>query len=42
MFLDEKNEVKKNAIDEIIYALVLDLAPKYFYEIIVDVSYGQH
>jgi hypothetical protein len=36
MFLDEKNEVKRNGIDEVVYAIVLELAPKYFYEIVVD------
>lgn len=35
-FLDEKNETKKNGIDEVVYALVLDLAPKYFYNVVVD------
>ena len=36
VYLDEKNEVKRNGIDEVVYAIVLDLAPKYFYEVVVD------
>ena len=36
IFLDEKNEIKRNGIDEVVYAIVLDLAPLYSYQIVVD------
>jgi hypothetical protein len=39
-FLDEKNEVKRNAIDEVVYAVILDLAPKYFYQVVVDLFWS--
>jgi hypothetical protein len=41
-FIDEKNEVKKNSIDEVLYSIVINLVAKYnTYEVPVEIC-GKH